>query len=343
MKKMKKILVSMAAAVMMSSLVIPVQAAPAEYTYKVRVFAGNQGTVNGGSVVEYTGSGAITFVQEQTDEGNGAGGIVTVGDTSYTVKVPDDGKYYAKGIRISGKDEIRNSYSKIEEDADYVIAYGILKDRVEYTVRYLDAEGNALVAERHYYGSAGDKPIVAFLNVDGYMPNAYNITKTLSLNEAENVFTFTYTRMNTGGTGGGDTTITTEEVVTTTNTTTQVVPAEGEGAGAAGGGVTVVPGEGGDAQAEAEGAAGETGEAAAEEESPAEPQELVDLDDEEVPLANVPGAEGNAAGSESGSFFVNMPPAVIVGVVSMAVLVVAAAWYLLFARKKGTNEGNEEK
>lgn len=342
MKKMKKILVSMAAALLVSSLVMPAQAAPAEYTYKVRVFAGNQGTVNGSGMVEYTGSGAITFVQEQTDEGNGAGGIVTVGDTSYTVKVPDDGKYYAKGIRISGKDEIRNSYSKIEEDADYVIAYGILKDRVEYTVRYLDAEGNALVAERHYYGSAGDKPIVAFLNVDGYMPNAYNMTKTLSVNEAENIFTFTYTRMNTGGTGGGDTTITTEEVVTTTNTITQVVPAEGADAGAAGGGVAVVPGEGGEAQAEAGGAAEETGEAA-EEETPAEPQELVDLDDEEVPLANVPGAEGNAAGSESSSLFVNMPPAVIVGAVSMAVLAVAAAWYLLFARKKGTNKGNEEK
>ena len=37
--------------------------------------------------------------------------------------------------------------------------------------------------------------------------------------------------------------------------------------------------------------------------------------------------------------FVNLPPAVIVGIVSMAVLVVAAAWFLMFKRKKkGTGE-----
>ena len=83
--------------------------------------------------------------------------------------------------------------------------------------------------------------------------------------------------------------------------------------------------------------AGDAGEAAAAE----EPQELVDLDDEEVPLANVPGSNGGGSGigSEPGSFFVNLPPAVIVGIVSMAVLVVAAAWFLIFKRKKkGTGE-----
>lgn len=339
MRKMGKVLVSLAAMAAVVSLAMPVQAAPNPYDYTIRVFAGKQGAFSSGEMVEYTGSGAIQFNRASANGENSAGGSVTVNGETYEVTVPADGKYYAKGIRISGKDKILNSYSKINEDADYVIAYGVLSDRVDYTVRYLDTNGNELAPEGHYYGNAGDKPIVAFLNIDGYVPNAYNITKTLVKDE-ENIFTFTYARRAAGGGntgGGGDTTVYDEEVVTTTNTTPVVVPGDGAGA-AAGGGVTVVPGEGGAAGA---GDAGGAGEAAA----PGEPQELVDLDDEEVPLANVPGSSGGGSGigSEPGSFFVNMPPAVIVGIVSMAVLAVAAAWFLIFKRKKkGTDEDEQE-
>lgn len=340
MRKMSKVFAGLAAMAAAVVLVMPVQAAPKPYTYTVRVFQGNRGTIAGASgadgAVVYDGAGAVTFDAGQVVDGADQNASVTVGGNKYEVTVTDP-KYYAKGIRISGKDSIIPSHSAIDEDADYVIAYGVLSDRVEYTVRYLDTNGNELAASRTYFGNAGDKPIVAFLNIDGYVPNAYNITKTLVKGE-DNIFTFTYTRRATGGGGGGgDTTVYDEETVTTTNTTPVIVPgAGGDAAGAAGGGVTVVPGDGGAADA----GAGDAGEAAA----PAEPEQLVDLDDEEVPLANVPGSNGGSGiGSEPGSFFVNLPPAVIVGIVSMAVLAVAAAWYLLFMRKKkGTGEDEQE-
>ena len=34
--------------------------------------------------------------------------------------------------------------------------------------------------------------MVAYHYIEGYQPQAYNLTKTLSKNEAENVFTFVY-------------------------------------------------------------------------------------------------------------------------------------------------------
>ena len=325
-----------ASAAMVLSLVIPmgmtVQAKPAPYTYQIRVFAGNQGTFRDGSAEQnYTGRG------------------FNIDDIEVKPAVDEEGreyqKYYVKGIKPSGSDlteMLENpSFVDVDSDMDYVVVYGVRGNMVNYTVEYLDANGNALAQSRTYEANIGDKPIVPYQYIEGYTPQAYSLTMTLRGPEERpegNVFTFRYTPVPV--VGGGDRTVYDEETVTTTNTTTQIIPAEGAEGGAAGG-VTVVPGEGGAAQAEA-GAAGEE-EAAGAEETPAEPQELIDLDDEEVPLANVPGAAGNAAGTEPGSFFVSMPPAVIVGVVSMAVLAVAAAWYLLFMKKKRTNAGNEEK
>ena len=53
--------------------------------------------------------------------------------------------------------------------------------------------GTPLLESQTFYGAVGDRPVVAFQYVDGYQPQAYNLTGTLSSNEAENVFTFTYT------------------------------------------------------------------------------------------------------------------------------------------------------
>ncbi len=337
MKKMKKFFGALATMAMVLSLVIPAEmtaeAKPAAYSYKIRVFAGKQGTfTDGSSVKEYkpgeSFDSAIIEVNDTVDEDENGNEI--------TYK-----KYYVKGIKPSGFDLSENlgnpSFTDVESDVDYVVVYGVRGDIVNYTVRYVDTNGNELASSRIYEGNIGDKPIVPYLYIEGYMPQAYSLTKTLLADEAQNVFTFRYSPAPTGGGGGGDTTVYDEETITTTNTTPVIVPgAGGDAAGAAGGGVTVVPGDGGAADA----GAGDAGEAAA----PAEPEQLVDLDDEEVPLANVPGSNGGSGiGSEPGSFFVNLPPAVIVGIVSMAVLAVAAAWYLLFMRKKkGTGEDEQE-
>ncbi len=326
---MKKIFGALATLAIMLSLVIPmgmtVHAKPQAYTYKIRVFAGKQGTFTDGLLEkDYTGN------------------AFNLDDITVKPAIAEDGseyqKYYVKGIKPSGSDNsdmLSNpSFVTVDSDMDYVVVYGVRGDMVSYTVNYLDVNGNALAPGRTYEGNIGDKPIVPYLYIEGYMPQAYSLTKTLAADETQNVFTFRYTRVTTGtggGGGGGDTTIYDEEIVNTTNTTPVVVPGGGADAAGAGGGVTVVPGDTGAA------GAGDAGGAAAAE----EPQELVDLDDEEVPLANVPGSNGGGSGigSEPGSFFVNLPPAVIVGIVSMAVLVVAAAWFLMFKRKKkGTGE-----
>lgn len=343
MRKMRKVLTGLAVVAMMVSLVLPAQAENYKYTF--RLSPGTQGELDRTGAVEFEGKAAIVFKANDSNSNNPKGGTVTVtaggSTTTYAVTIPesaeDAGKYYVKGIRKSGRDKILANET-IEKDADYVVAYGVMKNPVQYTVYYRDASGRNLLDPQTFTASVGDKPVVACQDIDGYMPNALNMTGTLKADAASNVFTFVYSVM--PGSAGG--VVTNEEVETVTNTTTQFVPAEGAEAGAAdaaGGGVAVIPGEGGDAQGE-----GGAGEAEGGEETPAEPQELIDLDDEEVPLANIPGSNGNSFGiGEPGSFFVNMPPAVIVGVVSMAVLAVAAAWYLLFMRKKGTNKGNDEK
>lgn len=349
MKKMKKFLGALAVAATVFSLVIPmemtVQAKPAPYTdktpYQIRVFTGKQGIFkdDGSTVKEYK-------VGDSFDLGS-----IKV-KTEFDEENKEYQKYYVKGIKPSGsdRDDLANtSFTDVDCDMDYVVVYGVSNENmVSYTVEYLDQNGNPMpqVESKSYRGKIGDKPIVPYVYIEGYTPQAYNLTKTLRGAEERpegNVFTFYYTPVPV--VGGGSHTVYDEETVTTTNPITQVVPTENTGAeggaAAGGGGVTVVPGEGGDAQAEAGGAAaGE--EAANAEETPAEPETLIDLDDEEVPLANIPGSNGNVAGSEAGSFFVSMPPAVIVGVVSLAVLVIAAAWYLLFMRKKRTNAGNDE-
>ena len=143
---------------------------------------------------------------------------------------------------------------------------------VAYTVQYLDENGNELAPSNTFYGSIGDKPVVAFQYIEGYLPQAYNLTKTLSANEADNVFPFVYTPSyetieRVEVTEGGTT------VITTT-------PAAGATAGGAAGGGAAA---GGAAAGDAAGAAGEAGAAdeTAEIEDEAVPQDTIDLDDED--------------------------------------------------------------
>lgn len=81
---------------------------------------------------------------------------------------------------------------RVNGDADYVVAYGIKGDMVAYTVNYEDEQGNKLAESQTFYGNVGDKPVVAYRYIENYVPQALALTKTLSDNEAENVFTFKY-------------------------------------------------------------------------------------------------------------------------------------------------------
>ena len=212
MKRWKKLLVSLLTVSMtIGASMMSVMAANG-YTYKVTLSAGNKGTINGQAKVErdsVVAGSTVTFNLKD-------------------VQVTDD-KYYIKGIRLSGRDNEEALASPVLDnvtgDADYVVAYGIKKDMVAYTVNYQDASGKALAESQTFYGNVGDKPIVAYQYIENYIPDALALTKTLSNNESENVFTFTY---KPGAT---------DRVVTTTTTITTTVPGTatpGTGTGNAG-------------------------------------------------------------------------------------------------------------
>ena len=183
------------AALVTLQLAAPLQA-KSSYKYEVTVYAGNQGAFAVASAVRVEDPGAvITQNGDKIVVSNITPGthISIDGAAQGKVSVTNE-KYYVKGVRISGRDnsEYNNHGFAVDRDVEYVVAYGIAGNLVSYTVRYEDESGNALAPEATYYGNVGDKPILAYTFVDGYEPQAYNLTKTLSENAAENVFTFVY-------------------------------------------------------------------------------------------------------------------------------------------------------
>ena len=200
MKKWKRLLVSLLTVSMtLGASTMSVMADDTTpYTYKVTLSAGNKGTINGQNKIE------------QADIASGSTVTFNLND----IQVTDD-KYYVKGIRLSGRDNDETLAAPsftVDKDADYVVAYGIKGNMVAYTVNYQDASGNALAESQTFYGNVGDKPVVAYRYVENYIPDALALTKTLSDNESENVFTFTYTP---GAT---------DRIVETTTTVTTTVP-----------------------------------------------------------------------------------------------------------------------
>ena len=182
MKVFKKLAAAAAAITFLLSLSIltaDAAEAPKGYSYQVTLHAGNQGTIGG--------QDSVTISDLQY-------GAQVSFDLS-TIQVTDD-RYYVKGVRLSGRDNntVNATAFRVEGDADYVVAYGIKGNLVAYTVKYQDASGRQLAADSTFYGNVGDKPIVAYRYIENYVPQALALTKTLSANEAENVFTFVYTR-----------------------------------------------------------------------------------------------------------------------------------------------------
>lgn len=275
--------------------VFPVTAHAEPYTYTVTFYAGNHGTFNSSQDIRVDKvEGSSATVNPPSDGGNRIVVEKLMRGDRISFNVPEksvtlnNSKYYVKGIRRSGT-EIENASFPVDKDMDYVVAYGIKGNMVGYTVNYEDEAGNTLAPSRTYYGNVGDKPVVAYTYVEGYTPEAYAMTKTLSSNEQENIFTFVYHEGETQiieTPGETITTIITEQ--TEGEGTGTGAGATGEGAGAAGAGAGAT-GEGTGAAGEDAGAAegttaeGETTEVEDEE----VPQDLVDLDDEEAPKANI--------------------------------------------------------
>lgn len=176
--------------------------ADGEYSYTVRVFGGNQG-----SVVNHATQANIPY------------------DGSFTFNIQSDvtvtnSKYVVRGLRESGKDnsEIITPSSSTNEvnvrvvrDQDYVVAYGIPGNEVALTIRCTTADGTDLGVQEIFYGEPNSTILIKTPYVEGYRPSANFATARLGTsNRTESVVyyptttTTTTTVIQTGGAAGGN-------------------------------------------------------------------------------------------------------------------------------------------
>lgn len=291
----KKIVASILAACLGAAMgVMPAMAAEVKfeqpYEYQVLLYPGD-GTLNGVSE-------AVPYVPKN--------GYVEI---DYSSAMPNDDRYYVKGVRLAGLDNSRATTSAdrvlnlpVDGDAQYVVAYGLKKNQVAYTINFVDAAGNQIADPETLYGNPGDKPVVAFRYIDNYLPTTYNLTKTLSENAADNVFTFTYNAA---------------------PGVTYTVVDNGVATGAAPAGAAVAP-----AGAAAVADAAAAGEILGEDGTPlAAPTELEDIDDNDNPLVS-----GVEPGAEAASFDMNM--LLIAGGAVLLIALIAVAAVALRKRNK---------
>ena len=330
MRRWKKALASLLGGCLMLGMVSTgVSAAQAgSYPYTITLSAGNMGTISGQEKTVYTGAvygeSWASFDLSQ-------------------VQVTDE-RYYVKGVRLSGRDNadaLAAPAFRVTGDADYVVAYGVRGDQVAYTVQYQDEDGETLAASQTFYGNVGDKPVVAYRYVDGYIPQSLALTKTLSANEAENIFTFVYTQ------GDPDTIVRTETETTVVTGEPSVITvvagapaaagtaAGGTAAGAAGGTGTGGAADAGDGAAAGEVADGGT-ETVEEEPVPEGTQDIVDLDEEETPLGDLEIEDNTGANAEGLSMVGSVAVAAAAGVILICLIV-----YLMKKRRSGSDETEE--
>lgn len=311
MKKWKRLLVSLlTVSITLGASTMSVMADDTTpYTYKVTLSAGNKGTIKGQNKIE------------QADIASGSTVTFNLND----IQVTDD-KYYVKGIRLSGRDNdeaLAAPSFTVDKDTDYVVAYGIKGNVVAYTVNYQDASGKSLAESQTFYGNVGDKPVVAYRYVENYIPDALALTKTLSDNESENVFTFTYTPGATDRIVETTTTVTTTVPGTATPAgTTGTAAGTGTGTTAGGttaGGTTTGGTAGGTTNADNSQDTTDDTTTAPDEQTP---KSLVDLDDEDTPKGNIDAKDKTS----------KTPIAAGIGIIVVAVA--ALAGLIVFLKKR---------
>ena len=275
----------------------------AAFTYHVTVSGGLHGTVNG---------------QDQVDVQIAPGGQFN--PNSYKVTLNDgDDKYYFKGFHVSGIEGVLEGAQTINEDKVFVATYGVKGALVAYTVHYVDENGGQLLPSGTFYGNPGDKPVIAYQYVEGYLPQAYNLTGTLT-EEGTNEFTFVYSVNENAGSGA--------------NETAQNAAGGAAGQNAAGGTGTA-----------GAGVAGNAGNG---------PAQIIDLDDESAPQADGDGsADGgsNDGSDEDETIADDEAPqsegkgmsmgAMIGAIIGGAAGIGFLAWLIAFLRKKAAG-GSEQ-
>lgn len=301
-------------------------AAEYPYTYTVTVYAGAKGTFKNDNVATNRSKGKISDSKVEIT-GFQCGESVKFVDLEalaecIELNAGDNGKYYAKGFRQAGQDEIYVNVSRsVEKDTEYVVAYGVKASKVTYTVRYLEyGTGKVLLDERTGYGDADETVVVGHASIPGYTPMAVNISRKLDADDGKNIFTFWYNLT-------GSVTVTDEMIETLYNVipgTTTVTTNPGSTTVTQGGGGAAVPDQetplvnvdlDGDGQADA--------------------ADLVEIGEDETPLSD---EELDETLSESGALRNLLP-------IYISIILLALAGFFggfIFLKKAKKREEDEE-
>ena len=264
------------------------------YGYELTVDSGN------GSFVDSEDTLSGTTASIDIDNAK-----LTVGDTTVDIDAPSN--HFVIGMRVTGHDNSEVLTGSVNladynEDTSLVVAYGLESNMIKYTINYVAVDGGATVhpSEEHY-GVVGQKPVVSYKYVEGYLPDAYNRTGTLT-RDGENVFTFYYYQVDANG-----------QIINIQDGNTVVA---GNAAGNA------AAGAGANAGANAAANIGDGPVPLAD-----APANSVDIDDSDTPLANADQEEEGGGGSA-------LP--YIIGGVAVAAIIAAIAAFL--ARRRAAEE-----
>lgn len=306
------------------------------YEYQVRVFGGNEGTY---------GDGSNPYVISVNSDGSLAESLST-----NNVTVNND-KYYAKGFRIAGQDELWTPGSNINEDTDVVVAYGIKGEQVSVTVSYVErGTGRALTGSDSgqtsvtYYGNKGDRLIAPYEHIPGYRPLYRNVAGTLG-DEGTNNWTLEYVPLAAGETESGATsgttaatpTTTTPSATTTAPSATATTPST-TGTGTTGTGTTGTGTDTGDNATATTPTTPTTPTTTPA--TPVEPPATQELLDEDNPLASAIDTEGgdtSATPDESAESGKGIPTTAIFAIAAVLVALAGVLIYL-FRRRNGAAE-----
>lgn len=342
---------------MIAALAIPAFAADATYSYTVRIFPGDKGTVDGGK-------DPIVKVVEPGYSWNGS-------DFDYGSRAASDtDKYYVRGLREAGRDnnttnDLINPAFTVDHDIDLVVAYGVKDSDVEYTINYVElGSDKELMESRTYHGNVGDKPAVAYLYIEGYVPQYENITGTLDADSAKNVWTFYYVDVDDESVAVNSNSVSTMSTKKKSTASKSGGAAASSGSSSNGSGTST-----GSSTSTANGSNTSTGTAAGTQASGSSlsvgegtmlasngtvntlkngPVEIVDVDEVETPLVEYDGTDETAV-EENGNELVNREAQGVVRAEGMSgatkmifgvviVMAVAAAGWFFFRRLRAGDE-----
>lgn len=243
-----------------------------------------------------------------------------------------EGIYTAKGWHVSGKDQIWVSGSyPVTEDTVFVASYGVSGDMFSYTVNYVDQAGNVLEQPETFHAKKGEKPVVAYKYIENYLPvETKAFTFTVESDGMQIEFVYRLVEENEQEQQEGEVI---EEVI--------VQPAEGEG-NAAAPAVNPAPAAPDNPAVNPDNPAvnpDDQGETIDDNETPqAEPAEIIDLDEQDTPLAppeeidDDKTPQGNTDNNGTGP----AGNAVLVGGIAGGALIFLLLLFLFRRRKQNT-------